>query len=87
MTLGLARAGASVIATASRAVAGLEAVAAESCGHCFVTVQVDVTRPEDCTRVAQTALARCGGLDVLVNNAGRGMKYVSQHFPTEPPRF
>lgn len=28
-----------------------------------------------------------GGVDVLVNNAGRGMKYVSEGFLTEPARF
>jgi 3-oxoacyl-[acyl-carrier protein] reductase len=33
------------------------------------------------------ALDRFGRLDVLVNNAGRGMKYVSEQFMTEPTRF
>lgn len=87
MALALARAGARVIATASRTLSELEAVATEASGQRVIAVQADVTRPEDCARVVQTALARCGRLDVLVNNAGRGMRYVSEHFLTEPTRF
>jgi hypothetical protein len=30
---------------------------------------------------------RFGRLDILVNNAARGMKYVSERFLTEPTRF
>ena len=33
------------------------------------------------------ALERFGRLDILVNNAARGMKYVSEDFMTEPTRF
>jgi NAD(P)-dependent dehydrogenase (short-subunit alcohol dehydrogenase family) len=47
----------------------------------------DVTREEDCVRTVEAALSRFGRLDVLVNNAGRGMKYVSEAFLTEPTRF
>ncbi len=35
----------------------------------------------------QNVVERYGRLDVLVNNAGRGMKYVSERFMTEPTRF
>jgi len=33
------------------------------------------------------AIAALGRLDVVVNNAGRGMKYISSSFMTEPTRF
>jgi NAD(P)-dependent dehydrogenase (short-subunit alcohol dehydrogenase family) len=34
-----------------------------------------------------TAVERFGRLDILVNNCGRGMKYVSDSFMAEPSRF
>jgi 3-oxoacyl-[acyl-carrier protein] reductase len=87
MTLGLARAGCQVVAIAAREAAELEAVAAEAGDGRVCALIADVTRPQDCQRVVATALDRFGRLDVLVNNAGRGMKYVSEHFMTEPTRF
>jgi NAD(P)-dependent dehydrogenase (short-subunit alcohol dehydrogenase family) len=47
----------------------------------------DVTREEDCARLVAQALERFGRLDILVNKAGRGMKYVSKTFLTEPTWF
>ncbi len=47
----------------------------------------DVTSAADCERAVEAARTRCGGLHILVNNAGRGMKYVSESFMTEPTRF
>src|SRR3546814_3463572 len=47
----------------------------------------DVTREQDCTRIVALAQERFGRLDLLVNNAGRGMKYVSERFLSEPTRF
>lgn len=87
MALGLAAAGAQVIATAARQVAELEAVAAEAASGRVIPLLVDVTREQDCERAVATAHERFGRLDLLVNNAGRGMKYVSERFLTEPPRF
>jgi NAD(P)-dependent dehydrogenase (short-subunit alcohol dehydrogenase family) len=77
MVLGLARAGAHVVATAARERSEIEAVAQEAC----------VARGEDCERMVEAAVGRFGGIDILVNNAGRGMKYVSASFMTEPPTF
>ncbi len=85
MALGLARAGASVIVTAARERAEIERVAAEAPG--IVSVLADVTKEEDCARAVAEAIARFGRLDVLINNAGRGMKYVSDSFLTAPTRF
>ncbi len=91
MALGLARAGARVVATAARECAEVEATAAEgrtALGADLISPMVaDVTQETDAQRVVATALERFGRLDILVNNAGRGMKYVSEHFMTEPTRF
>ena len=87
MVLGLAAAGARVIATSARSLAEVEAVAAEAAGGTVVPILADVTRIEDCTAVAATAVARFGHLDVLVNNSGRGMRLVSEEFLTSPTRF
>lgn len=37
-----------------------------------LAVTCDVTRPEDCERVAEAALERFGRVDILLNNAGVG---------------
>ncbi len=87
MTLGLAEAGYFVVATAALEIAEIEAVAAEAGQERVLPMLANVTRDEDCQMVVAAALAAFGRLDVLVNNAGRGMKYVSEGFLTEPPRF
>lgn len=88
MVLGLAAAGARVIATAARQSAEVETVAAESSnGSIVVPMIADVASEEDCARVVEMAHDRFGRLDILVNNAGRGMQYVSDRFLTEPTRF
>jgi len=35
-----------------------------------IAVQADVSRDEECRRLAKTVLEKCGGIDALVNNAG-----------------
>jgi 3-oxoacyl-[acyl-carrier protein] reductase len=87
MVLGLARAGARVIATSSRERRETERVAAEAADDAVVPLIADVTDPRDCARAVGEALRRFGRLDVLINNAARGMKYVSESFLTEPTRF
>jgi len=88
MTLGLAQAGADVVATASRERGEIERVAGETpAAGRVVPVLADVTKEDDCRRAVAAALDRFGRLDILVNNAGRGMKYVSEDFMTEPTRF
>jgi 3-oxoacyl-[acyl-carrier protein] reductase len=88
MTLGLARAGAEVVATAARERSEVEHLAAEAAARGrIMPILADVTKEEDCARTVAAALNRFGRLDILVNNAGRGMKYVSENFMTEPTRF
>jgi NAD(P)-dependent dehydrogenase (short-subunit alcohol dehydrogenase family) len=71
IALGLARAGASVAATA-RSRAGLaetERLAAAQ-GHSLVLVAMDVADVDACRAGVEAAAGALGGLDVLVNNAG-----------------
>ncbi|HEX4114125.1 MAG TPA: SDR family oxidoreductase [Stellaceae bacterium] len=91
MALGLAAAGARVVATAARVRDEIEDTASEGravCGDDRIAPMVaDVTREDDAQRVVAATLERYGRLDILVNNAGRGMKYVSERFMTELTRF
>ena len=89
MAIGLARAGATVIATAARETAELADLETETAAWTgrVIPMQADVTQGDHCGRVVEAALAAHGRLDILVNNAGRGMKYVSERFLTEPTRF
>jgi NAD(P)-dependent dehydrogenase (short-subunit alcohol dehydrogenase family) len=87
MALGLARGGFRVIITAAQERKEIDAVAAQAQSDQIIPVVADVTREEDCERVVDTALTRFGSLDILINNAGRGMKYISDRFMTEPTRF
>lgn len=51
------------------------------CGESRVLPLVaDVTQGDDCARVVDAAVRQFGRLDILVNTAGRGMKYVSNEF-------
>jgi 3-oxoacyl-[acyl-carrier protein] reductase len=87
MVLGLARAGYRVVATAAREGAEIEAVAHEAGEHRVVPMLADVADAHDAQRVVDATIARFGRIDLLVNNAGRGMKYVSDDFMIAPSRF
>ncbi|MDQ0316881.1 SDR family NAD(P)-dependent oxidoreductase [Amorphus orientalis] len=91
MALELAAAGASLVlcgSTESEALAATRAEAAALGGdEVVVAVAADVADPEACRKVAETALGRFGRIDVLINNAGIGMRLISERFNTEPTRF
>ena len=87
MARGLMQAGARVVVAAARQRAEIESVAAEAPKGMAAAIVADVTSEEDCDRLVDQTLKRFGKLDVLINNAGRGMKYVSESFLTEPTRF
>lgn len=87
MVLGLAQSGARVVATAARSGDEVAAVAREAGSDCVLAMVADVTQAQDCERVVEAARSRFGGLHVLVNNAGRGMKYVRERFLEQPSRF
>ena len=91
MALGLARAGANVVITAARTPREIDAVADEA-AHTQQTGPIrpllaDVTREDDCRRVVSEALHAFGAVDCLVNNAGRGMRFVSESFFETPTKF
>ena len=79
--------GARITLTATRKKAKVEDVVREAGPERALALVADVTDPEDCERVVAETVERFGQVNVLVNNAGRGMKYVSSDFLTEPPRF
>jgi 3-oxoacyl-[acyl-carrier protein] reductase len=91
MALGLARAGAQVVISAARQTDEVRRVAddinAALGAPRVLALQADVTQEADCRHLVDQAVAAFGGLHILVNNAGRGMKYVSPTFLTEPTRF
>jgi NAD(P)-dependent dehydrogenase (short-subunit alcohol dehydrogenase family) len=87
MALGLSRAGWRVAITAARSRAEIEAVAGEAPpGEIYPTV-ADVSRESECGALVREVEARLGPVEVLINNAGRGMRYVSERFLVEPTRF
>ncbi|GAA3426935.1 SDR family NAD(P)-dependent oxidoreductase [Streptosporangium sandarakinum] len=70
---GLAEAGADVVIGARRRERLDETRAlVEETGRRCVAVQTDVTSPDDCRRLVETAVAELGAVDVLINNAGVG---------------
>jgi 3-oxoacyl-[acyl-carrier protein] reductase len=87
MALGLSRAGFCVAITAARNRAELEAVAREAPRGQVYPVISDASRESDYAALVREVQEQLGPVDVLVNNAGRGMHYVSERFMVEPTRF
>jgi len=69
----LAESGADLVLGARRT-AGLEATqrVVEEAGRRAISVQTDVTSPEDCQNLVARGMEAFGRIDVLVNNAGLG---------------
>ena len=77
MILAFAEAGADVV-IASRKIDACEALAEEvraATGRRAVAIACHVGRWDDVTRLAEEAIAQCGRIDVLVNNAGMSPLY------------
>jgi len=85
MAQALADSGARVAVT-SRDRVRAEADAAEI-GAAAIGVALDVRDTASVTRAVDEVYAAFGGLDVLVNNAGIGMRTVNPRFMTEPRPF
>ena len=80
MARGLARAGARVV-IAGRNEAKSDA-AVKELGADALTITTDVTDERAVGRLVDTTLARCGRLDVLVNNAGTNIRKQPQDYTT-----
>jgi 3-oxoacyl-[acyl-carrier protein] reductase len=97
MALALIEAGANVMATAAHSNDELEALAAKAkeiakendeaeVGKLRTSV-ADVRHYADCERVVADTLHAFGAVHSLINNAGRGMRLISETFTTEPCLF
>jgi len=91
MALGLARAGANVVITAGRSRHEIDAVADEAAKsglpgavHAMVA---DAASEEDSLLVVSRTIREFGAVHILVNNAGRGMRFVSERFFDTPTSF
>ena len=89
IALGYAAAGAEVVIGVARNPAEAEEVvaAAETLPGGIQAVQADVTSQTEVDRLVESALAIDGRIDVLVNNAARGMRFVNERFMTDPAPF
>ncbi|OED37848.1 hypothetical protein AB833_22295 [Chromatiales bacterium (ex Bugula neritina AB1)] len=88
MALALVQAGARVMITAAHSIDQLAEVkkAAQGPGR-IETIIADASNYDDCKRVIAATLDAFGALHCLVNNAGRGMRLISESFTTEPCLF
>jgi len=84
MAAALAGAGATVALT-GRSAERASAVAAELPGA--LGIELDVRDERSVARAVDEAWSRLGGLDMLVNNAGLGMRTVNPHFMTHAAPF
>src|SRR5690349_9828393 len=91
LALGLARAGANVVITAARNRQEIDLVAEEAAksppGGVIRQHLANVANEEDCQRVVSETLREFGSVHILVNNAGRGMRFVSEKFFDTPTKF
>ena len=91
MALGLARAGANVVITATRNRREIESVAEEAAKiptpGAIRPILADATSEANCQRVVNETVQEFGGVHILVNNAGRGMRFVSEKFFDTPTKF
>jgi gluconate 5-dehydrogenase len=84
MASALAASGATVALT-GRSLERASAVASELPGA--VGIELDVRDESSVARAVDQAWSRLGGLDMLVNNAGIGMRSVNPRFMTQPQPF
>src|SRR5580692_1092115 len=91
MALGLARAGANVVMTAARNRREIDQVAEEAAKNptagAVRQLLADVASEEDCQRVVDETVREFGAVHILVNNAGRGMRFVSEKFFDTQTKF
>jgi len=84
MARALVQAGAKVCITGTRQSLSLMGTAVDLGAH---AVAADVGDPEDAARTVAECEAALGPIGVLINNAGVGMRLISETFNTEPTKF
>ena len=91
MALSLLRAGANVVITAARTPQEIDMVADESAkiqeAGTLRKFAADVTSEKDCRFVVTETIREFGSVHILVNNAGRGMRFVSETFFDTATKF
>jgi NAD(P)-dependent dehydrogenase (short-subunit alcohol dehydrogenase family) len=76
--------GAEVVVVAARQRAEIENVASRIKGTAFLA---DVSKPVDVQHLVDTVVSKFGRIDILVNNAARGMKFINESFMTVAKPF
>jgi 3-oxoacyl-[acyl-carrier protein] reductase len=79
-----AREGAKVIVIAARGRKEVENVASNIGGRAILA---DVSNTDEVKKLVDLVITDFGKIDILVNNAARGMKFVNESFMTEPRPF
>ncbi len=89
IALGYAEAGADVVIAVVRNPDEAQDVVAqaEALPGSVQAVSADVTAPDEVERLVDRALSLRGRIDVLVNNAARGMRFVNERFMSDPKPF
>ena len=91
MALALAEAGARLCITGARDTPELRQTATELGdivgSKNVLAIAADVADPKGVARTVSGCIDAFGRIDVLVNNAGRGMRLISETFNTEPAKF
>jgi 3-oxoacyl-[acyl-carrier protein] reductase len=78
------REGAKVVITAAQQRKEIERVASNIGG---TAILADVSNKDDVQKLIDSVVSNFGKIDILVNNAARGMKFVNESFMTEPKPF
>jgi len=79
-----AREGAKVVITSARHRNEIEQAASDIGG---TPVLADVSKKDDVQKLVDSVVSDFGRIDILVNNAARGMKFVNESFMTAPKPF
>jgi len=88
MALALAQCGANVMATAANNLGELKTVQQQVGADGRIEImQADATNYAECEKVVAETRQAFGSVHCLVNNAGRGMRLVSETFTTQPCLF
>ncbi len=91
MALGLVSEGAKVAITASREGQELDQTAKEckkiGGEDCVLTIQADVSDYSKCKVAVEKVMNQWGSINILINNAGRGMTYVDKDFVKNRPKL